>query len=388
MEAAARSSSEPRGEAEAGLKLTKLSDADDVEAYLTTFERMMQAYKIPKERWVYKLAPQLTGRAQQAYAAMPTADAGKYDDVKAAILRRYDINSETYRQRFRSIRLNEGESHREMATRLSDLIDKWMKECKSAKEVCELIVIEQLLETLPSEVRVWVRERKPKTSTEAGQLADDYVQARKTTQRSGSRKPGEKSREHAPVETKTQSSKHQGGDSPPHKSHATRNASDRKGQRKKQKCFNCRGIGHIAAECPSDAIFCKVRRAPNRKPGRLPPRQELTLKGEVEGKIVEDMLLDTGCSQTLVRQEVVPDENLTNRQVSIRCAYGDILEYPVADVRIRICDKEFTVKAGVSNRLPRSAESVTRNLLSRRGCPTDYLDQFYEEQTYPHGESC
>ena len=37
VEAAARSSSEPRGEAEAGLKLTKLSDADDVEAYLTTF---------------------------------------------------------------------------------------------------------------------------------------------------------------------------------------------------------------------------------------------------------------------------------------------------------------------------------------------------------------
>ena len=59
---------------------------------------MMQAYKIPKERWVYKLALQLTGKAQQACAAMPTADAGKYDDVKAAILRRYDINSETYRQ--------------------------------------------------------------------------------------------------------------------------------------------------------------------------------------------------------------------------------------------------------------------------------------------------
>ena len=113
---------------------------------------MMQAYKIPKEHWVYKLAPQLTGKAQQAYAAMPTADVGKYDDVKAAILRRYDINSETYRQRFRSIHLNEGESHRDMATRLSDLIDKWMKECKSMKEVCELVVIEQLLETLPSEV--------------------------------------------------------------------------------------------------------------------------------------------------------------------------------------------------------------------------------------------
>ena len=244
---------------------------------------------------------------------MPTADAGKYDDVKAAILRRYDINSETYRQRFRSIHLNEGESHRDMATRLSDLIDKWMKECKSVKEVCELVVIEQLLETLPSKVRVWVRERKPKSSTEAGQLADDYVQARKASQHSGSRKPGEKSREHVHVENKAPSNKHQGGNGSSHKSHAPRNASDWRGQRKKQKCFNCRGIGHIAAECPSDAMFCKERRVPIQKSERLPPRQELTLKGEVEGNIVEDMLLDTGCSQTLVRQELVTEDRLTSQ---------------------------------------------------------------------------
>jgi precorrin-3B methylase len=28
------------------VKLTRLSDSDDIEAYLTTFERMMEAYKI------------------------------------------------------------------------------------------------------------------------------------------------------------------------------------------------------------------------------------------------------------------------------------------------------------------------------------------------------
>ena len=94
---------------------------------------------------------------------------------------------------------------------------------------------------------------------------------------------------------------------------------------------------------------------------------------------MEDLLLDTGCSQTLVRQEVVPDEKLTNRQVSIHCAHGDILEYPVADVRIRICDKEFTVKAGVSDRLPRSVllgtdipawrELLNGALADDGGCP-------------------
>lgn len=51
------------------LKLCRLTDEDDIEAYLTTFERMIEAYKIPKQRWVFKLAPQLTGKGQQAYSA-------------------------------------------------------------------------------------------------------------------------------------------------------------------------------------------------------------------------------------------------------------------------------------------------------------------------------
>ena len=121
---------EPSGEdsarvrdTEVGSNLTKLGESDDVEAYLTTFECMMAAYG------VYRLAPYLTGKAQQAYAAMPTKDASTYDEVKAAVLRRYDISTETYRQRFREARLTKGETHRELATRLLDLASKWTKEC-------------------------------------------------------------------------------------------------------------------------------------------------------------------------------------------------------------------------------------------------------------------
>ena len=40
------------------------------------------------------------------------------------------------------------------------------------------MVKEQLLTTLPEDVRVWVTERKPRTAAEAGQLAEDYLQAR------------------------------------------------------------------------------------------------------------------------------------------------------------------------------------------------------------------
>ena len=52
------------------MKLTKFSVTNDIEAYLTTCEHLMRAHDIPKGRWALKLAPQLTGKAQQAYAAM------------------------------------------------------------------------------------------------------------------------------------------------------------------------------------------------------------------------------------------------------------------------------------------------------------------------------
>ena len=42
---------------EQDVKVAKLTDKDDIEAYLTTFERLMKAYEVREDRWVYKLAP-------------------------------------------------------------------------------------------------------------------------------------------------------------------------------------------------------------------------------------------------------------------------------------------------------------------------------------------
>ena len=41
---------------ESELKLTKLSEQDDIEAYnyLTTYERMMAIYEVPEERWAVR----------------------------------------------------------------------------------------------------------------------------------------------------------------------------------------------------------------------------------------------------------------------------------------------------------------------------------------------
>ena len=48
---------------EGAVQVAKLTDDDDIEGYLTTFERQMAAYEIDKARWAFLLAPKLSGRA-------------------------------------------------------------------------------------------------------------------------------------------------------------------------------------------------------------------------------------------------------------------------------------------------------------------------------------
>ena len=118
-------------------------------------------------------------KAQQAYAELSVTDASKYDQLKSAALQRYHIAEESYCQRFRAAKSGPGESNRELTARLEDLAGKWMKSCTSIEEPRDLVVLEQLLNTLPEDAFISVKEWKPKTSAEAGRLANDYIAARK-----------------------------------------------------------------------------------------------------------------------------------------------------------------------------------------------------------------
>lgn len=75
-----------------------------------------------------------------------------YARVKESILRRYDISDhETYRQRLRSTRKKEGEAYAELAIRLEDLFKKWTVDSRTVEDVREKLVVEQLLNAMPSD---------------------------------------------------------------------------------------------------------------------------------------------------------------------------------------------------------------------------------------------
>ncbi len=326
------------------VQLSKLSDSDDIEAYLTTCERMMSVYKVPEDQWVFKLAPQLTGKAQQAYAALGVEEAVDYRRVKEAILRRYDVSEESYRRRFRTTRKSKNETFRELSVRLADLAKKWMAGCDTLEEVLDKLVVEQLLDTMGSDLKIWLSEKKPKSGNEAGSLADDYVQARQRdcVDRGGTKEQTGESRKchkcgklgHLARACSEQTSERPNSEK----------KESPKFEPKKVKCFNCGVMGHISTRCPERGFYCADQLT---KP--------ITRVGLVEGRTVSDIVLDTGCSRTMVHNKLVDKSKyLEGEAATIRCVHGDTALYPLAEVVLELDNRPLTVVAAVSETLPTS----------------------------------
>ncbi|XP_063074189.1 uncharacterized protein LOC134464773 [Engraulis encrasicolus] len=159
-------------------KMAKLEEGDNIEHYLTTFERLATAFGWRRTTWAIHLIPLLTGKARSAFVAMNPNDTTDYDRLKEAVLKKYEINAETYRHQFRALETSTSETPQELYVRLKDLFCKWTDYEKSSKEnLMETLVLEQYLRVLYPDVRTWVRERNPKTAAEAATLVESYVAA-------------------------------------------------------------------------------------------------------------------------------------------------------------------------------------------------------------------
>ena len=50
----------------------------------------MRVYGVKEDKWKFRLASQVTGRAQQAYNSLDVDEAAQYKQVKTVILRCYE----------------------------------------------------------------------------------------------------------------------------------------------------------------------------------------------------------------------------------------------------------------------------------------------------------
>ena len=84
-------------------------------------------------------------------------------------------------------------------------------------------------------------------------------------------------------------------------------------------------------------------------------RPGVVRSGTVEGHAVDNILLDTGCSRTLVHKKLVPEEKVQDAEaVAILCAHGDTVLYPLAKIWEADLLRLIEVEAAISETLPMS----------------------------------
>jgi len=85
--------------------------------------------------------------------------------------------------RFRSAKPEAGETPSQFLTRIDNYLERWIelvKVTKSYEGLKTLVVQEQYLSTCPKEMAVHPKERKLKTITELGDVAENYIEAHAT----------------------------------------------------------------------------------------------------------------------------------------------------------------------------------------------------------------
>ena len=86
-----------------GPKLPAFDDANDnIDAYIQRFQRYATSQKWNRDNWGAHLSALLKGKALDVFARLPPEDALDFDELKAALYKRFDMTEDGFRKRFRS----------------------------------------------------------------------------------------------------------------------------------------------------------------------------------------------------------------------------------------------------------------------------------------------
>ena len=95
--------------------------------------------------------------------------------MKGALLKRFNLTVEGFKQRFKSARAETGEAPTQFIARLENYLMRWIDLANVPKDfdgLINLIVREQYLESCPVHLAIFLRDTKPKDLSELAILAE------------------------------------------------------------------------------------------------------------------------------------------------------------------------------------------------------------------------
>ena len=155
-------------------KLPKFKEGDDPDVYLKSFERLLVLHKVHKREWALRLIPLLTGKALEAFSRLREEDSVEYEKVKTAILVRYELTLEAYREKFRNAFQLHDESFREYTVRVEGFFRHWCERediSVNFEKLFDLMMREKLLSGCDKDLKLWVQEHRPRNVNTLVELA-------------------------------------------------------------------------------------------------------------------------------------------------------------------------------------------------------------------------
>ena len=162
-------------------KLPCFADGQDsIDCYLQRFERFARSNEWPEEDWATSLSALLSGKALEVYSRLSDEDATNYAYLKAALLERYNLNEEGYRQKLRKSKPEEGESPEQYMHRLKSYLNKWITASgveANFENLVDIIIREQFTENAPGDLKIFIQEREPQNLKDMASVADKFLKA-------------------------------------------------------------------------------------------------------------------------------------------------------------------------------------------------------------------
>ena len=341
---------------------------ESIDTYLDRFERLATAHGIPEQRWYLLLAQGLRGRSYEVYAKLPTSQIGDYKALKQALLKRFDLNAEAYRKKFRNARKDKGESFSQFIERLDDYLSKWQTLSGTGKSLLEaldsslasqfilkeIILLEQLKDTMSPDLKRFVAEQGAQTLEETANLAERFTAAQDLAKATSHKNQSTANNPKKSLEDESDK-----GDSGKSKDHS--------GQKY---CTHCKTKTHNTVDCRTlkrkqgnqgnksdqskhnrhNGDNCTIQMANTNTTPTHPPTAPAVTEQVIVNGIAAGCLYDTGLSyDALVRKSYVDPSDIIEETVTLQGADKSIpaQTLPVAMIDVKSRFVVGKIKAAV-----------------------------------------